>query len=87
MFWNEALTYIITPKSGPVRQLKTLDDAKSALMEDLPAGGTKRPHWLQAGMRVVAASESGSPEDISAATDALLAALETEGWMNRPSVR
>jgi hypothetical protein len=87
MFSNEALTYVITPKSGPVRQLKTLHDARSALMEDLPPGGTKRSHWLKAGFRVVAASESGSQDDISAATDALLAALETEGWMNRPSPR
>ncbi|MGH6769916.1 MAG: hypothetical protein ACRECO_12950 [Xanthobacteraceae bacterium] len=87
MYWNETLTYVITPKSGPVRQLRTLLDARSALVEDLPAGGTKRPHWLQAGLRVVAASESGLQDDISAATDALLAALEKEGWMNRPSLR
>jgi hypothetical protein len=87
MYWNEALTYIITPKSGPVRQLRTLLDARSALVQDLPAGGTRRPHWLAAGLQVVAASESGSDEDISAATDALLAALEAEGWMSRPAPR
>jgi hypothetical protein len=83
MFWNEPLTYVISPKSGPVRQMRTLHDARSALIHDLPSGSTKRQHWLQAGLRVVAASESGAPEDIRAATDALVAALEMEGWMTR----
>jgi hypothetical protein len=82
MFWNEPLTYVISPKSGPVRQMQTLHDARSAMVHDLPPGSTKRPHWLHAGQCLVAASESGSQEDIRMATDALLAALEMEGWMN-----
>jgi hypothetical protein len=84
MFWNASLSYVVTPKSGPVRPMRTLDDAKSALIHDLPPGATKRPHWLQAGFRVVTASESGLPDDIHAATEALVAALEAESWMTRP---
>jgi hypothetical protein len=82
MSWDKPLAYVISPKSGPVRQMQTLHDARSAMVHDLPPGSTKRPHWLHAGQRVVAASESGSEEDVRVATDALLAALEAEGWMS-----
>lgn len=82
MTWTSALTYTITPKSGPVRQLTTLEDARSALINDLPADRKKTPHWLQAGQLVVAASESGTPADVAAATEALVRALDTDGWMS-----
>jgi hypothetical protein len=85
MFWDSPLTYVITPKSGPVRAMQTLQDARSAMIHDLPPGSTKRLHWLHAGQRVVAASESGLQEDIRIATDALVAALDAEGWMSRSS--
>jgi hypothetical protein len=78
VFWDEPLTYEITPKSGPVRRLTTLADVRSAMVHDMPAESRKRPHWLRAGMLVVAASESGSAADIQTATDALIEALDTE---------
>jgi hypothetical protein len=81
LFWTKALSYEITPKSGPMRRLATLEDVRSAMIEDLPRGSTKTPHWLRAGMALVAASESGKPVDIRAATDALADALDVEGWM------
>ncbi len=84
MFWTSALTYVVTPKSGPVRQLATLEDARSALIDDLPVDRKKVPHWLEAGLLVVEASESGKPADLQAATDALVKALDAEGWMSRP---
>ena len=87
LFWTKALTYEINPKSGPVRRLTTLEDVRSAMIEDLPMGSTKRPHWLRAGMALVKASESGTPADIRTATDALIAALDTEGWLSSVPVR
>jgi hypothetical protein len=82
VFWDKPLSYEITPKSGPVRKLVTLADVRSAMVYDLPPGTTKLPHWLNAGLLVVAASESGQPADIRVATDALCDALDTEGWMS-----
>ncbi len=57
LFWDKSLTYEIQPKSGPVRRMVTLADVRTAMVYDLPPGTTKQPHWLNAGMLVVAASE------------------------------
>jgi hypothetical protein len=65
-----------------MRKLITLADVRSSMVHDLPPGTTKRPHWLRAGMLVVAASESGKQSDIRAATDALADALDLEGWLS-----
>jgi hypothetical protein len=86
LFWDEPLTYEITPKSGPMRRLVTLADVRTAMVYDLPKGTTKQPHWLNAGMLVVAASESGEPSDIRVATDALCDALDVEGWLSATPV-
>jgi hypothetical protein len=82
VFWEKPLSYEITPKSGPVRPMVTLADVRSAMVYDLPPGTTKQPHWLNAGLLVVAASESGKPSDIRVATDALCDALDVEGWLS-----
>jgi hypothetical protein len=82
VFWDVPLTYEITPKSGPMRRLTTLADVRSAMVHDLPPGGTRRPHWLHAGMLIVAASESGDVNDVRVATDALIEALDIEGWLS-----
>jgi hypothetical protein len=82
VFWDKPLAYEITPKSGPVRKMVTLADVRSAMVYDLPPGTTKLPHWLNAGLLVVAASESGKSTDIRVATDALCDALDAEGWMS-----
>lgn len=82
LFWEKPLSFEISPRSGPVRRLTTLLDARSAMVHDLPPRSTKKPHWLRAGMLLVAASESGAYADIRAATDALADALDAEGWMS-----
>jgi len=82
LYWDKPLTYEITPKSGPMRRLTTLADVRTSMVHDLPPGTTKQPHWLHAGLLIVAASESGSAEDIHIATDALIEALDTEGWLS-----
>jgi hypothetical protein len=82
LFWEKPLSFEITPKSGPVRRLVTLLDARSAMVHDLPPRSTRKPHWLRAGMLIVAASESGAYSDIRAATEAMADALDTEGWMS-----
>ena len=82
MTWTSTLSYTVSPKSGPIRQLQTLEDARSALINDLPVDRKKAPHWLRAGMLVVAAGESGSAPDIAAATEALVRALDADGWMS-----
>ena len=85
VFWEKPLAYEIAPTSGPVRRMVTLADVRSALVYDLPPGTTKQRHWLDAGLLVVAASESGKPADIRAATDALCDALDVEGWLSAAS--
>src|SRR4051812_34122640 len=57
--------------------------AVHAISKDLPLETRKRRHWLRAGERVADAAETGSPRAIQAAIDALLEALEHEGWMTR----
>lgn len=81
MSWSKPLAFEITPKSGPVRKLVTLEDARSAIVHDLPPRSTKKPHWLRAGQAIIAAAESGAASDIRAATDFLADALDAEGWM------
>jgi hypothetical protein len=81
MYWIKELSYTIAPKSGPMRKMETLLDANRALSKDLPFGYLRRKHWLAAGECIVSAAESGTEKDIQAATDAMLKALEQEGWM------
>ena len=81
--WSKPLAYTITPKSGPMRSMKTLLDANRALTNDLPKGFLKRDHWLAAGKQLVHASETGAERDVQKATDELVKAVEREGWMSR----
>ena len=85
VYWEKPLSYEIAPTSGPVRKMVTLADVRSAMVYDLPRGTMKRPHWLDAGLLVVAASESGKQSDIRVATDALCDALDVEGWLSAPA--
>jgi len=82
LYWDKPLTYEITPKSGPLRRLTTLADVRSAMVHDMTAEARKQPHWLRAGLLLVAASESGTAADIRTATDALIEALDAEGWLS-----
>ena len=70
-----------------MRSMDTLLDANQALMNDLPKGFMRRPHWLAAASLLVRAAESGRESDIELATDVLLKAIEEEGWMSRPPVQ
>ena len=79
--WNTRLTFAITPKSGPLRKMVRLRDAQQALIADLPPGYLKRVHWLRASACLVTAAETGKPRDIEWAFEAIVAALEEEGWL------
>jgi hypothetical protein len=83
MHWGSKLSYVITPKSGPMRSMETLLDANHALSKDLPMAMLRLPHWYEAGKLLLAAAETGDDHDIEFATNKLLAAVEAEGWMSR----
>ena len=80
---NRDLAYTIAPRSGPFRVVSSLRDANHALTQDLPISYFRRSHWKAAGWQLVRAAETGSSADIDVATESLLQALITEGWMNR----
>ena len=61
--WDTRLTFAITPKSGPLRRMVRLRDAKQALSADLPPGYLKRVHWLRASACLVTAAETGKPKE------------------------
>jgi hypothetical protein len=81
------LAYWITPKSGPVRPLRTLRDVNRAMLDDLPPERGRQRHWLRARLLVRTAAESADEQDVLVATDALLHALVAEGWMSRENER
>lgn len=83
MNWNAELAYFVTPKSGPMRPMRTLIDANRALLDDLPFGCRRRPHWAAFGRLLLIAADTTSIIDVRLATDALVRALEVEGWMTR----
>src|SRR6266498_727761 len=82
MYWDDELAFRITAKKGPVRVMNTLLDANRALTQDLPAGYLKKAHWREAGWALFKAGDNGYLEDIRAATETLVRALEIEGWMS-----
>ena len=84
--WETRLTFEITPKSGPLRKMVRLHDAKQALIADLPQGYLKRVHWLKAGHALLAAAETGARRDIECAFEALVFAIVEEGWFTRGSI-
>jgi hypothetical protein len=79
--WDTSLTFVITPKSGPLRKMVRLCDAQQALIADLPSGFLRRAHWLKAGKALVTAAETGKPKDIEWAFESIVAALDEEGWL------
>ncbi len=82
-YWDRPLTYVITPKSGPLPQMSSLLDANRALTGNLPKGFLKRPHWLRAGQALVFAAETGDSADIKVAFESIVVALVEEGWLTR----
>ena len=85
--WDTRLTFVITPKSGPLRKMVRLRDAQQALIADLPSGFLRRAHWLKAGKALVTAAETGKPKDIEWAFEAVVAALDEEGWLPQGASR
>ena len=83
MNWTAELAYDVTPKSGPMRAMRTLRDANYALLDDLTAQCRYRRHWFAVGRLLMTAAKSGGRLDVMLATDALVMALEVEGWMTR----
>ncbi len=81
-YWDTRLTYVITPKSGPLRRMVRLRDAKQALA-DLPPGYLERVQWLRAWRALLAAAETGTQRDIEWAFEKLVGALDEEGWLTR----
>jgi hypothetical protein len=81
--WDKPLTYVITPKSGPLRKMESLLDANRALTGELPRGYLKRAHWLRAGQALVTAAETGKSRDIERGFETIVAALDEEGWLPR----
>jgi hypothetical protein len=79
--WDTLLSFVITPKSGPLRKMVTLHDAQQALIADLPLGFLRRAHWLKAGKALVTAAETGKSKDIEWAFESIVAALDEEGWL------
>lgn len=87
MNWNIELAYFVTPKSGPMRPMKTLRDVNHALLDDLPARCRHQRHWFAVGRLLLTAAAKGSNRlDLRLATDALVMALEVEGWMTWQSL-
>jgi len=80
--WDTHLTYVITPKSGPLRRMVHLRDAKQALA-DLPPAYLERVHWLRAWRALLAAAETGARRDIEWAFEKLVPALDEEDWLAR----
>ena len=79
-YWDQPLTCVITPKSGPLPQMSSLLDANRALTGKLPHGFLKRPHWLKAGQALMTAAETGASSDIDRAFETIVIALDEEGW-------
>ena len=85
--WDTRLTFVITPKSGPLRKMVRLRDAQQALIADLPSGFLRRAHWLTAGKALVTAAETGKPKDIEWVFESIVAALDKEGWLPQGASR
>ena len=75
MNWTAELAYDVTPKSGPMRAMRTLRDANYALLDDLTAQCRYRRHWFAVGRLLMTAAKSGGCLDVMLATDALVMAL------------
>lgn len=81
MNWNTELRYFVTPKSGPMRAMRTLRDVNHALMDDLTPQHRYQRHWFTVGRLLLAAAGGETRLGVMLVTDALVAALEIEGWI------
>jgi len=51
------------------------------MMQDLTPGDRKKLLWREAGWAIIAAVDRGGATAVSKATECLIAALDSEGWM------
>jgi hypothetical protein len=89
MNYARSLSFPITPKSGPVPPMQTLQDASRAITAFLPRELMRQRHWLRAGWAVRQAAQAPDPAEplILEATEALVSALDIEGWMSVHDMR
>lgn len=80
MNWGDELTYFVTPKSGP---MQTLRDVNHTILDDLSFRKRQQPHWISVARLLLIAADTGSAIDVRIVTEALVRALEAEGWMTR----
>src|SRR3954454_12360158 len=85
--WSEPFPCPIAPKSGPMRRMETLSQMNKALTKDLPFKQLCQPRWQQAARLVVHAAATGMGEDIHSACEAVVEALDNEGWMTAERAR
>jgi hypothetical protein len=83
MLWDTELAYFVTPKSGPMRPMRTLRDVNRALLDDLSFRTRRQRHWSAVGRLLLGAAVTATRIDLLLATDTLVAALDAEGWMTR----
>jgi hypothetical protein len=81
MSWSTELGYFVTPKSGPMQAMRTLHDVNRAVLDDLPRHLRYQRHWFIVGRALLTAASTKTRLNIMLATDALVTALEIEGWM------
>jgi hypothetical protein len=67
--------------SGPLRPSRTLGEAQRNLSERLPQAVGVRVAWIEAAALLAAAAASGRHDDIRDATDQMMRALQSEGWL------
>ena len=82
-YWDKPLPLAVMPESGPLPLMVTLLDVNRALIGKLPQGYLKRAHWLKAGQTLVTAAQTGEPRDLQSAFEAIVEALNKEGWLKR----
>jgi hypothetical protein len=80
-YWDKPWPLAIVPESGPLPLMVSLLDANRALIDKLPKGYLKRAHWLRAGHALLTAAETGESRDIELAFEAIVDALNEEGWL------
>lgn len=83
MRWESELTFFVTPKSGPMRPMRTLRELNLAMLDDLTFRDRQRAHWVRVRRLLLVAADTGSAIDVRLVTEALIRAVEAEGWLDR----
>jgi len=76
--WGALLARRINVRDFP-EQLITLADARTLIVEHVPAENQRRKEWRSAGLKLMAAAQDGRPDLIEAATRQMELALLLDG--------